>query len=134
MENNFTIKHDKNSLNIILADMLMDNILNQVGISIVEEDMNLNEDVHDLLANRNIIHVFSLLQIPGQYHEEIITQFDEQVANLNDYPDEHDFNEAVNVNCIEFVTHLLNWDKNSAFPKYTPVYDAGNLGFEINLN
>ena len=135
MENQrYSIEHDKNTFNIILADMLMDDILNQVGIIILEEEENLNEEMHDLIANRNLSHVLSLLGMHEVAHEAITSEYNDKVANLSEYPESIDFNEAVNVNCIEFVKHLMDWNKGDNFPVYTPVYNARDLDFEINLN
>ena len=54
MENQrYSIEHDKNTFNIILADMLMDDILNQVGISILEEEENLNEEMYYLQTGKS---------------------------------------------------------------------------------
>ncbi len=92
MENQrYSIEHDKNTFNIILADMLMDDILNQVGISILEEEENLNEEMHDLIANRNLSHVLSLLGMHEVANEAITSEYNDKVANLSEYPESIDF-------------------------------------------
>lgn len=128
----YTIENQR--LNTILADMLMDNLLNQIGISVVEEEIELKEDVIDLVSSRNLLHVLDLLAIDEKYFSEIAQQFEEKVGNLNEYPSEVEFNEAVNVNCIEFVSHLMKWSKEGNFPTYTAKYEKADLDFEISLN
>jgi len=130
----YSLTHEKNNFNIILADMLMDDILNQVGISILEEEDQLNEEMHDLLANRNLDHVLSLLRISKSDHETISNEYNEKVSNLTSYPNNVDFNEAVNVNCIAFVKHLMHYDKQKNFPNFEPNYNSDDLDFEIHLN